>query len=103
MPVPALPGPVAPVALSDGSREPVVLRHAVERLRTVGAMVPVGRRAAARVTSCVGHTRVPGRAILVRRAVARAFRPPLQPQIHTLYARYTYTDSRDHIMRLVTW
>lgn len=79
MPVAALAGPVAPIALGDGGREPVILGHAVEGLGTVGPVVPVGRRAAARVAARVRHACVPGRAILVRRAVPSAFRTPLKP------------------------
>lgn len=78
MPVAALAGPASAVPLGDRGRESVVLGHGVQLLRTVGPVVAVRRRAAARVAAGVRHARVSGRSILIGGAVAGAFRSPLQ-------------------------
>jgi len=78
VPVAALAGSASAVPLGNRSRESVVLRYGVQLLRTMGSVVAMWRRAAARVAAGVRHARVSGRPILIGGAVAGTFRPPLQ-------------------------
>lgn len=58
MPVAALTGSAFAVSLGDRRRESVVLGHGVQLLRTVGPVVTMRWRAAARVATGVRHARV---------------------------------------------
>jgi hypothetical protein len=90
---PALARPAPAVPLAHRGREPLVLGHAVQGLGTVAPVRPLGRRTPARVAPRVRHARVARRAVLVRGAVARAFRSPLEDDASIVRSRSSSSPS----------